>query len=81
MNNVWQLQDAKNRLSELVERAVHDGPQRITKHGKRTAVVLSEKDYAQLKGRKESLVEFFRRSPLRGVKLERTRDYSREVDL
>ena len=34
MNSVWQLQVAKNRLSELVDAAVLNGAQIITRHGK-----------------------------------------------
>ncbi|WPD23189.1 MAG: type II toxin-antitoxin system prevent-host-death family antitoxin [Candidatus Electrothrix scaldis] len=32
----WQLQDAKNRFSRLVEQAQHNGPQIVTKHGRET---------------------------------------------
>lgn len=34
MNAVWQVQEAKNRFSELVDRAVTDGPQVVTRHGR-----------------------------------------------
>lgn len=34
MNAVWQVQEAKNRFSELMERAVSDGPQTVTRHGR-----------------------------------------------
>lgn len=34
MSSIWQLQAAKNRLSELVEAAILDGTQIITRHGK-----------------------------------------------
>ena len=36
----WQVQTAKQRFSELVERAVTEGPQIVTKHGRETVVVL-----------------------------------------
>ena len=41
MQHTWALQDAKNRFSELVEQALHDGPQMVTRRGKETVVVLS----------------------------------------
>ena len=47
---VWQLQDAKNKFSELVERAAEGEPQVVTKRGKRTAVLVSAQEYARLKG-------------------------------
>lgn len=48
---VWQLQDAKNKFSELVERAAEGEPQVVTKRGKRTAVLVSAEEYSRLKGR------------------------------
>lgn len=82
----WALQDAKNRLSELVNRTQTDGPQAITRRGRRVAVVLSAEDYAALAApaaTKEGLVAFLRASPLRGVKLDlaRSDDTGRQVDL
>ncbi len=41
MAAVWQVQEAKNRHSELLERAVHEGPQVITRHGRPVAKVVS----------------------------------------
>jgi prevent-host-death family protein len=79
----WQLQEAKNRLSELVKAAEKEGPQVITVHGRETAVVLSAGEYQRLTARKGSLLEFFQSSPLRGVELDltRSRDTGREVEL
>jgi len=79
----WQLHQAKNRLSEVVDNAVRKGPQVITRHGRETAVLLSVEDYRKLQRPKTSLVEFFRASPLVGVELdlERSDDLGREVDL
>ncbi len=81
MRRTWQLQEAKNKLSEVVETAIHDGPQRITKRGKAAAVVLSTKDFERLKRGKESLVDFLQHSPLRNLDLDRAKDLSREVRL
>ncbi len=81
MGMVWQLQEAKNKLSEVLDRALKNGPQEITKHGKKTAVILSIRDYQHLKRRKGTLAEFFKHSPLSGIDLKRQTDKSREVDL
>ncbi|MCX5759393.1 MAG: type II toxin-antitoxin system Phd/YefM family antitoxin [Candidatus Hydrogenedentes bacterium] len=81
MNGVWQLQEAKNKLSEVVDKAAQDGPQRITRRGKAAAVVISVKDYERLKRGKQDLVHFLMRSPLRGVDLERVKDLPRETGL
>ena len=83
MTKTWQLQDAKNRFSEVVERALHEGPQTVKRRGKETVVVLSIKDYQKLKKPKTSLREFFKRSPLYGLELDltRKREYGREIDI
>ncbi len=79
----WQLQEAKNRLSEVVRRARSEGPQVITLHGSDAAVVISARDFGKLSRRKGRLVEFFRKSPLVGfeLKLARSRDSGRKIDL
>lgn len=84
--SVWKLQDAKAQFSELCRRAQEQGPQRVTKHGKDAVVVLSAEEYRRLASPgkpKESVYEFFRRSPLvgSGIKLQRKRDYPRVVKL
>ncbi len=45
----WQLQDAKNQFSRVVQEARSSGPQVITLRGKRAAVLLSAEDYDALK--------------------------------
>jgi prevent-host-death family protein len=47
-DGTWSLADAKAKLSEVVERAKTQGPQRLTKNGKDAAVVLSAEDYQRL---------------------------------
>lgn len=77
----WQLQEAKNKFSEVVDQAVNIGPQEITRHGKKTAVLLSMKDYRNLLGRKGNLADFFRDSPLGAITIERNKDLPRSVNL
>ena len=79
----WQLQEAKNQLSEVVRKAQSEGPQVITLHGNDAAVVVSAKDYGRLSRPKGKLVDFFRKSPLIGVELNlvRDKDTGRRVDL
>lgn len=80
----WQLQDAKNRLSELVRKAKKEGPQVITLRGADAVVVVAAEEFRKLSRRpKGSLVDFFRKSPLAGVKLDlaRSRDTGRPVEL
>ena len=69
----WQLQVAKNRFSEVVERAINDGPQTVTKHGKDAVVIVSveqfQRGYKTGKKERQSLAEFLLQSPLRGARL------------
>jgi antitoxin Phd len=81
MNIRWQLQEAKNKFSEVVDKAISTGPQEITRHGKKTAVVLSFEEYRRLRRRTSSIAEFFHRSPLRGIHLGRQGDFPRDVHL
>jgi antitoxin Phd len=83
MENVWQLQEAKNKFSNLVEKAQHEGPQFVTKHGKESVVVLSVEDYQKIARPQSSLLEFFQGSPLAGVslKIKRDKSFSRDIGL
>lgn len=79
----WQLQEAKNKFSEVVRKASEEGPQTVTKHGKDSVVVLSADDYRKLEQPKTSLIEFFQKSPLSKVEIDLKRDKSpaRSIDL
>jgi len=59
----WQLQDAKNRFSELVQRARREGPQVVTLRGERAAVVLSAEAYDALVGGGPTLVDHLLAEP------------------
>lgn len=72
----WQLQEAKNKLSQLVDDALNEGPQIITRRGQQVVVVLSFDAYQRLTGGDESLYDFLRISPLAGMELDLTRDES-----
>jgi prevent-host-death family protein len=53
----WQLQDAKNQFSKVVQKTRFEGPQEITVRGERTAVVLSTRDYDTLRAGRPTLVD------------------------
>jgi prevent-host-death family protein len=74
MARIWQLREAKNRLSEVVEEAQRNGPQVINRRGKETAIVLSYADYRRLLLNQKTLSEFFRESPLADVPMDLARD-------
>ena len=80
----WSVATAKAHLSEVIDRALTDGPQTITRRGRDAVVVVSADEWRRRTGRKGTLVEFFMNSPLRNSGLvipEREKDGFREIDL
>jgi prevent-host-death family protein len=79
----WQLQEAKNRFSEVVDEAARSGPQVITRRGIEAAVVVSAADWAKLSRQRIPLIEFLRRAPRLpgGLDVTRARDTGRDVEL
>jgi prevent-host-death family protein len=70
----WQLQEAKSDLSELIDRALTDGPQIITRHGVEVVVVMPVARYRKLTPPARNLADFLVHSPLRNSKLVIERD-------
>lgn len=81
MGRVWQLQEAKNKLSEIVNEAASSGPQIITRRGVEVAVVLAYDEFTRLRGSRDSLADFFRKSPLAEITLDRDNSLPREIEL
>jgi prevent-host-death family protein len=78
----WQVQEAKTRLSELIERAQSEGPQTITRHGAERAVVLSVEDYRALMAKRPDFKSYLLGGPKVGdFEIERDRDLGREIEL
>lgn len=80
MSKNWQLQEAKNKLSQVVDEALKSGPQTITRHGKEVVVVISSAEYNQLIAPKIKLSQFFQNSPLSEIEVNRDRTQLRETD-
>mgnify|MGYP001021912106 CR=1 FL=1 len=77
----WNLAEAKNRLSEVVNLALSEGPQTITRRND-TVVVLSAETYAKLTGQRQSFKDFLMTGPsLEGLDLERDQSPMRDVEL
>jgi len=83
IENSWQLQNAKNKFSNLVDKAQHNGPQIVTKHGKDVVVVLSIDEYKKLIKPKINLLKFFQNAPLSKINLDikRNKDLPRDIEL
>ena len=78
----WQVQEAKTKLSEVIEQAQKTGPQIITRHGAERAVVLSITDFRALTAHKPGLKEYLLGGPkVDDFEIERDRDTGRTVRL
>jgi len=80
---VWAVAAAKAHLSTVIEHALKDGPQTITRRGSNAVVVVSAEEWERKTKRKGNLAEFFASSPLRGsrVRIKRSSAESRETGL
>jgi prevent-host-death family protein len=56
--STWQMPDAQARLAEVIDKALHEGPQTITDNGV-DVIVLAESEYRLLANRKPTFIEFF----------------------
>jgi prevent-host-death family protein len=78
----WQLQEAKQRFSEIVRQAHDDGPQVVTRHGEEVAVVVSIEEYRRLTGSKPDFKDFLRSAPdLAALDIHRPDERARGVEL
>jgi prevent-host-death family protein len=72
----WPVTVAKARFSEMIDRALTEGPQTITRYGQRTVIVVSAAEWERRTRRQGNLADFFASSPLResGLMIERAKD-------
>ena len=77
----WRLADAKNRFSELVNRALTEGPQRVHRRND-TVVVIAKRDYERLAGDRPSFKELLLNGPgMDDLDLDRDRSPMRDANL
>jgi prevent-host-death family protein len=77
----WQVQEAKQRFSELIRTAHADGPQVVTRHGEEIAVIIDIADYRRLKGEITEFKDYLRSGPgLDDLDLKRTAEWPRSTD-
>jgi prevent-host-death family protein len=78
----WQIQEAKSHFSEVVDLAITQGAQRVTRRGKEVAVILSLKDYERISGKKNNLLNMLLNAPKgEALNLERSAEPVRELVL
>lgn len=86
---LWQVQEAKQRFSELLRAAQSDGPQIVTRHGEEIAVMIDIAEYRRLRGDVADLKEVLLGGPkfdddvvgaFAAIEAARKADFGRTVD-
>lgn len=89
-HDYWQIQDAKQRFSEMIRAVTRNGPQIITRHGEEVAVVVDIAEYRRLTRPTVDLTGLLLGEPvlsddaaevLAEVEAERRADIGRAIDL
>jgi prevent-host-death family protein len=76
------VQTAKQRFSELVERAVREGPQIVTRYGKPVVAVVDNEEYRRLLCAPMDFKEFLLSIPKGDdLEIERSKEPARVIDL
>ena len=79
---MWQVQEAKARFSEVIDKACTEGPQIITRHGAERAVVLSIDEYrALVSGEPDFKAHLLGGPKFEEFSIERDKDTGRSVKL
>ena len=76
----WKLQDAKARFSEVVERALHDGPQVVTRHGQNAVVIVAYRDFVAAEP-EQDFKDFLMSIPRVGLEIKPSRRRPRRTEL
>lgn len=77
----WLLADAKNRFSELVTKALTNGPQRVRRR-EQAVIVLSEAEYSRLRGKELSFKDYLSEGEsFEGLNSERDKGLMRDISL
>jgi antitoxin Phd len=78
----WRLADAKNRFSEVVNRALSEGPQLVLRRDD-AVVVMDRREYEKLSGKRPGFKEFLMGAgpSLDGLSLKRDPSPMRRIKL
>jgi antitoxin Phd len=77
----WQLQEAKNRFSEIVDLTLTEGPQLVTRRGSDPVVILAVEDYRRLVGDAPNLIDHLLSAPKgEALAITRSKQPIRDLD-
>lgn len=78
----WQLQQAKQQFSRVVDLARREGPQLVTRNGREAAVVLDVDEYRRLRSDGGAFKRFLASAPdLAALPIERSAERARTIEL
>ena len=78
---IWKLADAKNKFSEVVSKALEEGPQKITRRSD-AVIIVALKDFERLSDKKPGFKEYLKSAPsMKGIDFKRDRSPFREAAL
>jgi len=80
MSERWQLQEAKQRFSEVIRSAATDGPQFVTRHGEEVAVIIDIAEYRRLRGGGQDFKTFLQSAPDIELDIDRSAAPARLID-
>lgn len=77
----WKLAEAKNKFSEVINKALLEGPQKVVRRDQ-SFIIIEEKQYKKLTGKKSSFKDYILSAPsLEGLDLSRDQSPVRDADL
>lgn len=78
---LWQVQEAKQRFSELLRAAASEGPQIVTRHGHEIAVVIDVSEFRRMRGDTVDFKDYLRSGPeLDDLELTRSGERPPDID-
>jgi prevent-host-death family protein len=82
-SQTWTVAGAKAKFSKVIDKAISEGPQTVTRKGRTAVVIVGAEEWQRKTKRVGTLADFFAASPLRGsgLKLERSKGRLRKIDL
>ncbi len=81
MGQTWQLQEAKNRFSEVVDEALTEGPQVVTRRGEEVVVIVSMATWRQVSPTRPRLKDALRSVCWEDAPTEHERGERADVEL
>ena len=78
---LWQVQEAKQRFSELLRAAASEGPQIVSRHGHEIAVVIEVSEFRRLRGDTADFKDYLRSGPeFDDLELVRSDELPRDIE-